>query len=289
MNISFSPRQHIGFGRISYNSNNNASKNAVNNNKKIKKDGSINKNGMVKSSIGKSKQNNILENLMKQKENLMESKNAIKERSLKNGEDSKSIQEKMKNIDKQIEEIDKQLNEIKLQEQRKPMGVEDKDNKNKESKQKSKNDSVNGVKVDKSMENILDLSSNLSQAKELSSQRTIMSGEARVLENEIKTDEQRGIDPVRKKKRLSKVNDNIEKISQNISNNLNDVNKNSSIQSDNNTDENKQSNEVSSSINTQNPDKLLIQQQKIAQNIKQYKDNMKDDSNHNNEKINITA
>lgn len=289
MNISFSPRQHIGFGRISYNSNNNASKNAVNNNKKIKKDGSINKNGMVKSSIGKSKQNNILENLMKQKENLMESKNAIKERSLKNGEDSKSIQEKMKNIDKQIEEIDKQLNEIKLQEQRKSMGVEDKDNKNKESKQKSKNDSVNGVKVDKSMENILDLSSNLSQAKELSSQRTIMSGEARVLENEIKTDEQRGIDPVRKKKRLSKVNDNIEKISQNISNNLNDVNKNSSIQSDNNTDENKQSNEVSSSINTQNPDKLLIQQQKIAQNIKQYKDNMKDDSNHNNEKINITA
>ncbi|MCY6371156.1 hypothetical protein [Clostridium ganghwense] len=294
MRISFSPQPQIGLVNLSYGSNNNLTKNTVDNNGKSQRRNIANKNSMGKFLGGKLKRNNILENLMKQKENLMDSKNTIMERGLKNGENPKSIEEKLESIDKQIEEIDKQVNELQLEEQRKAIGTEDKKKKGKSSKQKTNKDSTNDIQTDRSMDNILSLSSNLSQAKALSSQKNIMSGDAKVLEGEIKIDKSRGINPVRKKKRLAEMKDNIEEITEKIGKHLKDVTTKSDNKIQNNTsnnivDKSEQSKKINSSINTENAEKLLIKQQQIAQNIKQYIDNNNDKVEYSGEKINIVA
>lgn len=292
MNISFSPRQHMGSTNLSFDSNTNSPKNALNINNKSKNH--IKKNGMCLSLGKKSKRNNILENLLKQKEHLMDNKNTIMERSLKKGEDPKSIKQKLETIDKQIEEIDKQLNEIKLEEQRKGIGVKDKNKKNKNTKEKSNKNSINNTKTDPAMDNLLNLSTGLTKTKALSSERNLMSGNAKVLDCEIKTDEKRGLDPVRKKKHLSEMKHRIEDITKKLSNHLKDVNTKTIKNSQNNfsndiVKKNKQIKDENINLNQKTENKSLIEQQRVAQNIKHYKDNMKNNTKDNCEKINIIA
>ncbi|MTK11537.1 MAG: hypothetical protein F8N39_05450 [Clostridiaceae bacterium] len=300
MHISFSPQQRIGLANLSYHSNGSSTKNVLDNNEKIEKHAGMNKKNMDKSLGGSLRKNNILESLMKQKENLMDSKSAIMEKALKDGDNPLSIKEKLKDIDKQIEEIDKQMNKVQLEEQRKALQIEDKDkdksNKDKESNKISNEASTEDVKTGISkdeMNSMLSLSGSLSQAKVLSSQRTSMSGEARVLKCEIKIDEERGINPINKKKHVAQLEENIENISEKISDNLKEVNnKNTdSIQgntSKNDASKNKQNKNLDNKSDLENEDKLVIEQQ-VAQNIKHYRDNLADNAENNSEKINLMA
>ncbi|WP_454051872.1 hypothetical protein [Clostridium sp. Marseille-Q7071] len=121
-----------------------------------------------------------------------------------------------------------------------------------------------------------------------------MSGEVRVLENEIKLDESRGIDPIAKRKSVAKIKDNIENITEKINDKLTDTNN----KSENNVESNRLSNvtykseeskNTSSNGNTQNDDKLLIKQQQTAENIKHYSENINDKDKYEGEKIDTIA
>lgn len=277
---------------FSYSSNTDFS-NSNNTNKTDKHD-TVNKNSINKSLIGKPKKNSLLENLMKQKENLTDSKNTLIENASKNGDDPSSVKEKLKEINKQIEEIDKQINNLQLEDQRKALGIDEKNKKNEHSKQKQNKDSSDNTQTDNSTSNILDLSNGLTTAKALSSQRKILSGNARVLDNEIKTDEKRGIDPIRKKECLAKMNDNIEKITKKLGKQINDMNSkmNNNIESDkSNTDtiKNIQNNNINNDTSTEIKDPSIIQQLKVSQSIEKYVSNSKDNIKNNGEKINIVS
>lgn len=276
----------MSLSNFSYKSNTGLSRNFSNNTEKSKQKDAEGKNNSVKNNLsmalgGKTKKNSILENLMKQKEKLAESKTNIIEKSLEKGNDPLSVQEKLEAIDKQIQEIDKQINDLKMAEQRKALGIEDKDKKSKDSKQKENSELNKDEQKDSYTNNILDMSSNLSKAKALSSQRNKMEGTSNVLENEIKTDEKRGINPVRKKKELSNMKDKIKEIGEKLDEHLKDVNTESS--------KNTESKNASTNENSENRDQLLIKQQQAKVNIKHYIDNQKDKAEDNIEKINIIA
>ncbi len=152
------------------------------------------------------------------------------------------------------------------------------------------------MKTDESMDNLLSLSTNLSQAKSLSFQKTLMSGTARVLDCEIKTDEKRGLDPVNKKKQLDKIKNGLENINKELGNNLKNINNNNTENntSNNIVNNNEQSKDANSSSASENSNELFIKQQQIAQNIKHYEDNLPDKardnkSKDNKEQINIIA
>lgn len=294
MNISFSPQQRICSANLTYHSTANSSKNSIANTKNIKGHNVSNKNSMNKYSGGKFKRNSILENLMKQKENLMENQNALRERSLKKGEDPRAIKEKLEIIDKQIEEINKQVNELQLEEQRKAIGTDGKNKEDKNSKQKSNKDDPNDMKTDPSMDNILNLSTDLKKAKALSSQKNLMSGEARVLDFEIQIDIKRGVNPVWKKKHLAKMKYNIKKITEKLGDHLKDINTKISNNTQSNSsnamvNKNEHIRDTTIREKSKDEDRILIRPQQVAQKIKHYKDNIKNTVKDNSEKINILA
>lgn len=279
---------------FSYSSNTDFSKNTNNTTNKTGKHDTINKNNINKSLIGKPKKNSILENLMKQKENLTDSKNTLIENASKNGDDPSSVKEKLKEINKQIEEIDKQINNLQLEDRRKALGIDEKNKKNEHSKQKQNKSSSDNTQTDNSTDNILDLSNGLTTAKALSSQRKILSGNARVLDCEIKTDEKRGLNPIGKKKLLAKMQDNIENITKKLGKQINDMNAkiNNNIESDKSntaTIKNIQNNNTNNDTSTEIKDPSIIQQLKVSQSIEKYVSNSKDNIKNNGEKINIVS
>ncbi|EJP6471454.1 hypothetical protein [Clostridium sp. L74] len=285
MNISFSPKHQMGSINLNYPSNTNT----FINNKKSQKQDLINKDKIATSFRRNSKKNDILKNLMEQKSNLMESKNSIMEKGLKDGNDPLTIKEKLESIDKQIKEIDKQINDLQLEEQRNSMGIEskdkDKNKKNQNSKKTSNTYSEKDMKTNESMDNLLSISNNLSKAKFLSSQRTLMSGTARVLDCEIKIDEKRGLDPVNKKKQLDEIKNGLENINKELGKDLKNINNNTTENTT--TNNNEQSNDVESNSALENSNELFVKEQQIVQNIKNYKNNIPDKGN--KEQINIIA
>ncbi|APC85460.1 hypothetical protein [Clostridium botulinum] len=291
MNISFSSKHQMGSINLNYPSN---AKTFVNNRNSQKQD-LINRGNKITCFKGNSGKNNVLKNLMEQKSNLMEMKNSIMERGLKKDNDPLTIKEKLESIDKQIKEIDKQINDLQLEEQRNSMGIEskdkDKNKKNQNSNKTSSTYSEKDMKTDESMDNLLSLSTNLSQAKSLSSQKTLISGRARVLDCEIKTDEKRGLDPVNKKKQLDKIKNGLENIDKELGNNLKNINNNNTENntSNNMVNNNEQSKDVNSSSVSKSSNELAIRRQQIVQNIKHYEDNLPNNAKDNKEQINIIA
>lgn len=286
MSHNHSIRPKLSYGSISTNDNI----------KKNKKNNEINKNNENSSLLKGSSQNDILKNLTEEKTKLMDSKKALVEKNMKNGDPS-SLKNQLKEIDKQIEEINKQINKIQLEEQRESLGIEEKSEKNENSKSHKTKTSNVGSNVQNSTEttdNLLNLSNSLSQAKALSSQRASMSGESRVLASEIKIDESRGINPVKKRERLSTINDNIENLSSKIGKNLNDINNGNAdtVEEDNSVDDTNEVNQSeieNGSVSANTTDKMLIKRQRIEQNIKHITDNLKNNIKESGSKINISG
>ena len=297
MRISFSSQQYMRPVSLCHSSNNSLIKNSNDNNGRTEKNNTVNKSSMAVSLGKKSKKNNMLENLIEQKVNLMDRKNDIIEKALENGESPSAIKEKLDDINKQIDEINEQISKIQCEEQRKSLGTEDASKKKEKLKEKSNKLSAeesNGDNSKEKMTSVLSLSNNLSQAKALSSQRTSMSGEVRVLESEIKLDESRGINPIEKRKSVAKIKENIENIAEKINDKLTDTNNKfeNSVRSNrlnNVTYKSEESKNTSNNDNTQNDGKLLIKQQQTAENIKHYSENINDKDKYEGEKIDAIA
>lgn len=186
-----------------------------------------------KTSLLKSKSNDIIKGLMKQRDNLIESKQKLIDRKLKEGESS-GINEQLKDIDKQIEEVNSQISKIQLEDQRKALGTEDKDKQSKTSKEKQEKTTGNSNKTDGSVEmsNILTMANNVGQTKILLAQRNSMIRETGVINEEIKLDVSRGVNPKAKIKRVSEMEENISNIGNRVGNILNENEKVSNSHSD---------------------------------------------------------
>lgn len=241
-----------------------------------------------------------LQLLMEQKQNIFDSKQKYLENALAKNESADSIKNKMEEYDKQISEIDKQINELKLEELKKLMGTEDQV-KDKKTSKSDDNSNGNTTQVNSETENcnhmmnhLVSMSNNISEAKNLSRMKNSASGEKNVLESEIKIDESRGLNPVKKRERAAKLEDNIKNIEEKIgekfddsngSNNTITTNENKKLNSKNaptNTGENKTNEENSSDKNSLKS----IDDLNLIETIKLYKENDKDNTEINGAKVN---
>ncbi|MCT4594784.1 MAG: hypothetical protein N4A57_11025 [Anaeromicrobium sp.] len=222
MRIGISTQRQIGSVNSNYLYKSNLSKKQVGKNRNDNKVNNHNKKSMVISGKamalgGKKNKNNRLEKLMEQKTNLINNKSTFMEKALKRGEDPRTIKEKVKSMNEQIEKIDKEINKIQLEEQHKASGKEDKSKKSKKSE-----NSIKDEEKKSSMDSIISITSHMKKIENLSRHRTQMVGEKRVLKSEIKIDEGRGINPVNKRKRLEKLDDNIKNIAEKFGQELNE-------------------------------------------------------------------
>lgn len=258
----------------------NSSNSTINNNDKIKKE-----NTLTKNTSGNSLQkNNPLKSLMEQKQKIADSRQKYLDNALSKNEDPKAIKDKLAEYDKQMAEIDKQINELKLEEQKKKTGIDDKE------KTKEKNTSNNSnSKTDMSsqmMDKLVSLSNNISQVKTISKEKNHENGEKRVLETEIKLDESRRVDPRAKKKRVAQIDKNLTKLDEIIGEELKSTNSENSINNVVNKTEN--SDYSKEKGNEKNIGKT-VQKQKILKAIKNYKDNIENETQTNDTKLNLIA
>ncbi|MDQ0175286.1 hypothetical protein [Bacillus chungangensis] len=291
MYISFSPQQQIGLANVSYQSHHHLPKNTIDNNGMSGRREAVNKgmifgNSMGTSLGGKAKKNSMLDSLIQQKENLLESKNALIEKNLENGGNLLSIKEKLESIDKQIQEVNEQISKIHFEEQQKALNMEGKSKKTENTNQTADNDSSHWVQTDDSinkMNGVVYLSSQLSQVKALSSQKTSLSGEVRILNYEIKLDESRRVNPAAKRQKVAKIEDNIKKMDEIIGDSLKNVNtkiKDSTLT--NKVDKNEESKIKNSNKNIEDTDKSLM---KLAE--QKYQNDSDNINNHENMNITI--
>lgn len=228
---------------------------------------------------------------MDQKQRIADSRQNYLDNALNKNESAQSIKEKLAEYDKQMAEIDKQINELKLEEQKKHIGTEDKENKNDKDKNNLNNtDSHGNSKADTSsqmMSKLVSLSNNMSQARVISSEKVSESGQVRVLKIEIKKDEIKNpIGAARKKKQVTKLEDNIEKMDKTIGDKLNpNISNNDShdVINKNQQNENSEKEKLKNNLNVSGND------QKLLQTIQNYKDNIDDKSQANGQKLNFIA
>lgn len=288
MNIS-----RIGSTNFSYNTKINLSKSNINNTENTEKTFVKKNNNPL--SLGESpKKDNALESLMKQKENLTNAKSSIMEKGTKNLEDPVSLQKRIQEIDKQIQEIDKQINTLQIETQQKAIGSGTETKNKKNSDEKEDNYSNKDINKDASMSYILDLSSGLKTSKELSHHRNMMVNYSKVLEGEIRSDERRGINPIRKKDNLNEINNKIENLSEALGthlNNLNDKIKNNAQKEtlEKVTTENKENENDINNTNLQLNNNLLIEKQQNTHKIDHYVNSMLNNENTTDESFNIIA
>lgn len=237
------------------------------------------------------KKNDPLKNLMDQKEKIADARQKYLDNALSKNESPQSIKEKLAEYDKQISDIDKQINELKLEEQNKHIGNNDKDKKNDKAKNDSKSTNSSGnSKADTSnemMNNLISISNNMSQAKVLSDQKASEAGEIKILECEIKSDEGRNpVGNVRRRKQVTKLQDNIQKIEKDIGDKLNpnisDNNLSNVVNKDEQNENSKEEKSAKGSDGSAKDSKLL-------QTIKNYKDNLEDKTQTNGQKLNSIA
>ncbi len=229
------------------------------------------------------KRNSALEELLKQKQNLIDSKNALVDETLKSGKDPSSIKDRVHSIEIQIKEIDAQISKVQVEEQNKALGTDEKSKKTEKSKEKSKNNSSNSteaVNAGDQMDSLLMLSGNLAKVHVLSSEKKSMDGETRVLKSEIKLDRSRGVNPIRKEERVVEIQNQIEKITKNMGDNLSTINNGVKTVREGST--------YSEAID-KNQDNLSPEQIQVSQNIQVYNDNLPENAKQDGEKVNATA
>jgi hypothetical protein len=254
-----------------------------------KKESITKKNGCTNNSFKKS---DPIKALMEQKQKIADSKQKYLDGALKKNESEQSIKGKLAEYDKQISEIDKQMSELKLEEQKKHLGTEEKNKEKENDKVKNNLDESNSQgksiadKGSEMINNLLNISNNMSLTKVVSALKVSESGEKRVLDGEIKLDEGRGIDPIGKKKRVAKIEDNIEKIEKTIEEKLNpnilDDNINNVVNKNKEIENSAEKKSVESSAEP-------VKNVKILETIKNYKKNNDYKAQENGQKLNSIA
>ena len=237
------------------------------------------------------KKNDPLKDLMDQKEKIGDTRQKYLDNALNKNESPQTIKEKLAEYDKQISDIDKQINELKLEEQNKHIGNDDKDKKNDKAKNDSNDINSSGnSKADtsnKMINNLISISNNMSQAKVLSSQKVLETGQIKVLECEIKIDEGRNpLGNARKRKQVTKLQDNIQKIEKDIGDKLNSNISDYNLSNVVNEDEQNENSEEEKSAKSSEGS---VKDSKLLQTIKNYKDNLNDKTQTNGQKLNSIA
>lgn len=148
--------------------------------------------------------------LMKQKDNILESKNKLIEKTLESGAQLDSIKDRLKDMDEQMSLLDEQMSKLLLDEQQKALGLDEESKKSTEVDQEPKTEQE--IEAGK-QQNMLQLAGSIDQVELLSSQRSKMEGEVRVLKSEIALDETRSTHPATaKRERVLELNKNMDKI-----------------------------------------------------------------------------
>lgn len=175
------------------------------------------------SPLGKAK--SLIQLLMKQKQKIYESKDELITKTLEEGKDIESIELQLKHFEEQLKNIDEQIAQTMSEEIAKAL----------EENPKQKNENLKNMiyekpKTEEEIQNerlnsIVNLSSNLNQAQAVSSIKTKLDGESRVLEIEIKIDESRGGASTYKKERLDKLQKQSKDLNDRINKELVELNK----------------------------------------------------------------
>ncbi|WP_435921052.1 hypothetical protein [Paenibacillus sp. DYY-L-2] len=164
---------------------------------------------------GRSKVNQIVESLMKQKENLQESKKNLIDRTLENGGQLNLIKDQLSDLDEQIRNIDEQISQQLLDERKKALGLDDEDPKN-EKADANKPKTEQEAEAEK-LQNVVSLVGNMDQVKTMSSLKRNLQGQARILQMEISLDEQRSSSPSSlKREQLDKLKKGISELERRI-------------------------------------------------------------------------
>ncbi|WP_102401361.1 FlxA-like family protein [Haloimpatiens massiliensis] len=169
-------------------------------------------------SSSQNKKDSLIEGIQKQIENVQEQMWKISENEGLSTEQKLDMQ---KDLREQLDELNKQLMERNMEVQK-----EEKEKREKESQEQMKNKSVKDEYIANGNEgiNLISLSSSLKKVSAQNGVKTKIKGQARVLANEIKIDEGRGLDVTNKKERLSEINSKIKSINKQIQNSIKDVN-----------------------------------------------------------------
>ena len=168
-----------------------------------------------------SKMRSFIDSLLKQKQNIIDSKNSLIERTVENGQGLDYIKDQLETYDEQINAIDKQIAEYALKEQQKKIGMDKKENKIPDNQPKTEQEVRN-----EQLNNIIALSSDISQIQVVSSVKSKMQGQTKILAKEIELDESRSISgqkAVYKREQLGKIEERISGINKKIGESLKDV------------------------------------------------------------------
>lgn len=126
----------------------------------------------------------LVKSLMKQKQALIEQKNELINTTRTKGGDMQSIRASVEAYDQQIQTIDRQISQEMSKQAEKQMENQ---------KQKQDNQPKTSQEIEnKRLADIVNLSSDLSQAKNVQSIQVSVKGDARVLKSEIELDKMRG-------------------------------------------------------------------------------------------------
>lgn len=140
--------------------------------------------------------NNLLKNLMKQKEDIKVQKNSLINSTLESGGTLDTIESRLEHYDEMMKSVDDKIAEILANEMEnrieKPKKQEDSALKTKEEIQNER------------LANIADLSSDFKQTKVIHSVQTRVNGDARVLESEIELDKVRAGASTKAKEMIAK-------------------------------------------------------------------------------------
>ena len=249
-------------------------------NNKIQNSNAANKNNT--SPLGGNKKiNKLVDALMKQKQNLLDGKNALVDRALKNGENPSTLKDKLDSIESQIKDIEGQINQIQLEDQRKALGTDDK------AKKTRKTDENHASSIAKKtqetfneMDSLLNIGEKLAKVQKLTSINKSMDGEKRILKSEINKDIERGLNPVRKKDRVSQINELTVNINDKIGEHLAAIDSEIKTNGNGNTSNKK---------NKNNSNTALPLNQNLSQNIKRYSENLPENIKEDGAKVDINA
>lgn len=229
------------------------------------------------------KKNNLLQDLMKQKQGLIDHKNSLIEYSLKNNGDPKVLKSKTDEIDKQIKEIEKQISKIQVEDQQKklnPNKDKDKSKTNKEVKNIPAESSTEEKKqlLAKQLNSIVRVSNSMTKIKFLNKQKNIMTYEKNAISADIAADEARGKATKAKRDLVSKIDEGLDNTNKEISKSTKEmyteIKKNSRVTNPNKTlnvnEVNNNSDDDTDNNDNTKVQKSLKHKQKIARHAKKH-------------------
>lgn len=205
-----------------------SSKETIKNNNDKNQDNSIFKER--KSAVfGKDTYNDMMSNLMEQKDQLIESKNNYMEEAMKNGVDKKIIKERVKTFNENINEINQQISDLKMKAQEEALKKQRKEITEDEVVTRDDDNlkSEEGQEIsDSDVTSMYTLAKSLDHTKQLMFIKESRKSHIAVLKSEVKKDISRGLDLNYKNRVITKYKRDINNLEHKIGDKMKKVNEN---------------------------------------------------------------